>query len=651
MFQWYAQASVCYVFLHDVDDSEDPAAPGSSFRRSRWFTRGWTLQELVAPRYVAFFSRDWTLLGTKDSLAVAIEAVTHISTEVLTHDMPLNSVSVAERMSWASERTTTRIEDRAYSLLGIFGIHLPTIYGEGHQSFIRLQEEILRRIPDQTLFAWGRILRCSPEELYRLGNVELPRQEDPLHLDYSYLLAPSPTYFRDSADYSPLPLQSLSQKIGCSLGLPQYTMTSYGVRTTLPVWSLALGGGTEDRLVLAILACCDSDGALLSIIISPAGEPDQYLAGTGVSQLTFDSAFVMPLGSSIYDRTLYPRMMMLDKSFLLLRRFPANPLEVKTIFILHRPLNTLRADEREWRTEGFRSAHRCEIILPPWTRAHLQGLGFAYRIGDSADQDLAWDGRVDLSQTNTFHLTLLHIDTTINIYVSLCSPIRPSNYIEAEKFPDPWALHVEVTVATDETQRSLETSTTAPQLLPVSVESDGYMSDHMPDSPLPSPIVAEPLLPLSPEGVTNQGPDPPLSNETFPSSSFPDFGYLERNWAEPAECPRRECHVDQWQDGSKNFHDVLQLTFSNWRSVRGAAHMSSTGSSFALDIQIKEEAAHTFRSLLSPPHILVTGPPPPDSQTTTGTSPRRRARQVHFNESVRVELYHYPRKVPAVLPQ
>ncbi|EJF64515.1 HET-domain-containing protein, partial [Dichomitus squalens LYAD-421 SS1] len=154
MFQWYAQASVCYVFLHDVDGSEHPAAPNSAFRASRWFTRGWTLQELVAPRYVAFFSRDWTLLGTKDSLANVIEAVTHISTTVLTHGVALNSVSIAERMSWAAERTTTRIEDRAYSLLGIFGIHLPTIYGEGHQSFIRLQEEILRRIPDQTLFAW-----------------------------------------------------------------------------------------------------------------------------------------------------------------------------------------------------------------------------------------------------------------------------------------------------------------------------------------------------------------------------------------------------------------------------------------------------------------------------------------------------------------
>ncbi len=109
------------------------------------------------------------MLGTKQVHAHVIEEMTHISRAVLTHDESLDSVSVAERMYWASERQTTRIEDEAYSLLGIFGIHMPTIYGEGKQAFIRLQEEILRRIPDQSLFAQGNAISLdSPSDRHRL---------------------------------------------------------------------------------------------------------------------------------------------------------------------------------------------------------------------------------------------------------------------------------------------------------------------------------------------------------------------------------------------------------------------------------------------------------------------------------------------------
>ncbi|KAI0643998.1 heterokaryon incompatibility protein-domain-containing protein, partial [Trametes meyenii] len=155
MAEWYTRAAVCYAYLHDVEYGENPKAHNSSFRRSKWFTRGWTFQELLFPDTVIFLSSNWRMIGTKALLSQPIFEITGILTDVLLHERPLSSVSVAARMSWASRRQTTRVEDEAYCLLGIFGVYIPTIYGEGRHAFVRLQEEILRRIPDQTLFAWG----------------------------------------------------------------------------------------------------------------------------------------------------------------------------------------------------------------------------------------------------------------------------------------------------------------------------------------------------------------------------------------------------------------------------------------------------------------------------------------------------------------
>jgi len=147
MFDWYHRAAKCYVYLSDLSTvkreiNEDPSNTWESdFRRSRWFTRGWTLQELIATPSVEFFSSDGHRLGDKKSLEQQIHDITGIDVEAL-WGFPLSSFSVAERMSWAAYRQTTRVEDRAYSLLGIFGIHMPVIYGEGTNAFQRLQEEI-----------------------------------------------------------------------------------------------------------------------------------------------------------------------------------------------------------------------------------------------------------------------------------------------------------------------------------------------------------------------------------------------------------------------------------------------------------------------------------------------------------------------------
>ncbi|EJF58310.1 HET-domain-containing protein [Dichomitus squalens LYAD-421 SS1] len=113
MYQWYAYAEVCYAYLSDVPSDEDPRAWLSRFRRSRWYERGWTLQELIATLTVTCLSKDWKVIGSKHSLSDIVEEITGIPEEALLHTRALDSFSVAQRR-------TTRVEDRAYSLLGIF---------------------------------------------------------------------------------------------------------------------------------------------------------------------------------------------------------------------------------------------------------------------------------------------------------------------------------------------------------------------------------------------------------------------------------------------------------------------------------------------------------------------------------------------------
>ncbi|RDW72808.1 hypothetical protein BP6252_06715 [Coleophoma cylindrospora] len=186
MFRWYRNAEVCYVYLFDVSwDFTDPSSSQKQFVKSDWFCRGWTLQELLAPRKIKFFDRDWKYIGTKEDLITHIVAATRISAEHL--GGAFRSASLGQKMSWLARRTTERIEDRAYCALGIFGIYLDTRYGSGEDEFMRLQEEIIRswakEVPfDESLFAW------------RADQIES-----------SGILAPAPGCFRDAGDIMFLP--------------------------------------------------------------------------------------------------------------------------------------------------------------------------------------------------------------------------------------------------------------------------------------------------------------------------------------------------------------------------------------------------------------------------------------------------------------
>ncbi|CVK92023.1 related to beta transducin-like protein [Fusarium mangiferae] len=207
MFEYYQKSEVCFAYLADVPtSSEDKNLLFSQIRASRWFTRGWTLQELIAPRHLVFYAADWSRIGKKEGpFADLIASITNIDTIYLSGVRNISSVSVAKRMSWLANRRTTRIEDMAYCMLGIFDINLSPIYGEGRRAFFRLQEEIIRTCNDHTIFCWE-------------WNDDVPR-------DWASFLAPWPTVYRSAGDYEQLN----------SDGISVFSMTNAGLSIRLPV--------------------------------------------------------------------------------------------------------------------------------------------------------------------------------------------------------------------------------------------------------------------------------------------------------------------------------------------------------------------------------------------------------------------------------
>ncbi|KAJ2992024.1 hypothetical protein NUW58_g2313 [Xylaria curta] len=198
MFNWYKQADVCYAYLYDVFDDIE-----SNLGRCRWVTRGWTLQELIAPRKVVFYSGDWKAIGTRSELAGRLATITGIDKRFLT-GKALGDANVAQRMSWAAKRTTSREEDEAYCLLGIFDVNMPLIYGEGPRAFRRLQEVLAREYPeDHSLFAWGKIVEHlsnqvdNHEQIW--GSEPIPYDHNKTGIKRLGLFAESPKDFQHSS--------------------------------------------------------------------------------------------------------------------------------------------------------------------------------------------------------------------------------------------------------------------------------------------------------------------------------------------------------------------------------------------------------------------------------------------------------------------
>jgi len=204
MFRWYRGSAICYAYLADVNESDMQQNPKDALKRCRWVSRGWCLQELIAPANIMFYDKQWKPIGTKQQFAEELSQATNVDVQVLHDSSCLNAIMVARRMSWAANRETARLEDMAYCLMGIFDVNMPMLYGEGSKAFSRLQQQIFGATHDLSIFAWF--------------------PNDSCDVRYLPMFAPSPKHFASCADIE------LSDEIDLRLGSTivgqaQFTMT------------------------------------------------------------------------------------------------------------------------------------------------------------------------------------------------------------------------------------------------------------------------------------------------------------------------------------------------------------------------------------------------------------------------------------------
>jgi hypothetical protein len=237
MYKWYWNAAICYAYLQDVSDLPAPPIIGDS----NWFSRGWTLQELLAPLHVEFYTQSWTFIGTKAGLTPTIQKITNIDDTFLEDRTAIQYASIATKFCWASRRKTTREEDIAYCLLGLVGINLPLLYGEGQRAFYRLQLEILKHSNDHTIFAWDYPV-CYPFG-YNFGRPS------------TAVLAPSPSYFFESRGIQPIRAPRSTEALTSAV-------TNNGLKIRLPVIQ------TNPNGFVAFLHCENHNGDNVGVRLS-----------------------------------------------------------------------------------------------------------------------------------------------------------------------------------------------------------------------------------------------------------------------------------------------------------------------------------------------------------------------------------------------
>lgn len=239
-------------------------------RASKWFTRGWTLQELIAPRVRVFYDGNWTKLNdiiAADDMFGLIEERTGIPRKILDKRQNLHSVKIATKMRWAAGRQTTREEDMAYSLLGLFDVQMSMLYGEGKtKAFVRLQKKLLKETSDQTIFAWTDHIEHSSRR----------------YLQMRGMLAPSPEYFNvPGVDFE----QMATYSFGSAFEPSRWRMTNEGLKITLHVTTKNHASGK----LCAYLGLRDpKTGAVLSFQLYHIGG-NKYARGSSLTKTGFDN--------------------------------------------------------------------------------------------------------------------------------------------------------------------------------------------------------------------------------------------------------------------------------------------------------------------------------------------------------------------------
>ncbi|KAI6161025.1 heterokaryon incompatibility protein-domain-containing protein [Pisolithus thermaeus] len=297
MYRWYQNAQICYAYLNDVDSSVFPTEQNAKFSKSNgwpeWFVRGWTLQELIAPKRIEFFNQDWAPIGNKRYLAPMLGVITRIPREVLMGGLAAKRVSVAQVMSWAAGRKTTRVEDRAYSLMGLFGVNMPMLYGEGKKAFRRLQLEIIRESSDHSIFAWsssqpGGALAESPGDFWYCRNMRKLEPDEYVETLIKEYIDQSNLGGQRRVDILGRKGRAHQRKLATlrdavnSQQFRTFTVNNAGIQVFLPVVPFP-NSPSHFRAILS----CTSDVNLQTIDLAPSGSGFSRTTGTMYSSSTY----------------------------------------------------------------------------------------------------------------------------------------------------------------------------------------------------------------------------------------------------------------------------------------------------------------------------------------------------------------------------
>ncbi|CEJ92388.1 hypothetical protein VHEMI08043 [[Torrubiella] hemipterigena] len=347
MFQWYQESAKCFVFMYDV-------AAADEFEASQWFTRGWTLQELIAPKHVEFLTMDWKPLGDRAALKDSLTKVTRISEEALM-GADLATIPACQKMAWAANRRTTKAEDLAYCMMGLFGVNMPLLYGEGEEkAFMRLQEHFLKESDDESIFAW-----MSDEETAKAK-------------PFWGLLAPSPKFFAGAEKYTQPQFSAYRE------GNPT-ELTNRGLRISLVLQPLSLNG--TELLYIAALSCChkpDDPGDLnssFSITLQKMSGPEPQYA-------RIRPDLILPLGPD-YSKEGKPLRA-------LLRGLDRDPLRFEQIFVRPVPkatqevagfcINGIQSFEHEYKDVDYDETFHARQA---YERRYNENMGYHRPIGSA----------------------------------------------------------------------------------------------------------------------------------------------------------------------------------------------------------------------------------------------------------------------------